>query len=120
MDHCHQQNTGIDIARLQKTRDDMDSAVPDALVTGYQGLIPAINLPDPDDRHVLAAAIRCGANAIVTFNEKDFPACELTAMASTPDIRTVHQRRRRPQPRHRRRGRQGRPRALSKATSQHR
>src|SRR6516225_2209551 len=55
----------------------MDASVPDALVTGYEGLIPALQLPDPDDRHVLAAAIRCGASAIVTFNERDFPADEL-------------------------------------------
>jgi len=38
----------------------------DCLVTGYEDLIAAINLPDPDDRHVLAAAIRAGAEAIVT------------------------------------------------------
>jgi hypothetical protein len=69
--------TGIDMARLQRTRRFMDTAVPDALVTGYEGLIPALTLPDADDRHVLAAAIRCGASAIVTFNEKDFPPDEL-------------------------------------------
>ena len=34
----------------------------DALVDGHQSLIPALELPDPDDRHVLAAAIRCGAD----------------------------------------------------------
>jgi hypothetical protein len=51
----------------------MERAVPDGLVSGYETLIPALTLPDPDDRHVLAAAIRCGASAIVTFNEKDFP-----------------------------------------------
>ncbi|MCP1778800.1 MULTISPECIES: PIN domain-containing protein [Bradyrhizobium] len=72
-------NTGIEIARLQKIKDDMDRAVPDALVTGYEGLIPALDLPDPDDRHVLAAAIRCGASAIVTFNETDFPPAALTS-----------------------------------------
>ncbi|KNY20074.1 PIN domain-containing protein [Methylobacterium sp. ARG-1] len=48
--------------------------VPDALVSGYAGLIPALTLPDPDDRHILAAAIVGRADVIVTFNEKDFPA----------------------------------------------
>lgn len=52
----------------------MDNAVPDALVTGYEQLIPVLNLPDINDRHILAAAIRCGASVIVTFNEGDFPA----------------------------------------------
>jgi hypothetical protein len=66
--------TGIEIKRLESTRNYMDAAVPDACVTGYEGLIPALTLPDPNDRHVLAAAIRAGASAIVTFNEKDFPA----------------------------------------------
>jgi predicted nucleic acid-binding protein len=67
------EKTGIEIARLETTRNCMDAAVPDACVTGYEGLIPALTLPDPDDRHVLAVAIRAGANAIVTFNDKDFP-----------------------------------------------
>ena len=49
----------------------MDNALPDACVTGYQRLIPALTLSDPDDRHVLAAAIRAKAQVIVTFNEKD-------------------------------------------------
>ena len=52
----------------------MDQAVPDALVEGYEALVLGLTLPDPDDRHVLAAAIRCGASVIVTFNQKDFPA----------------------------------------------
>lgn len=46
----------------------------EAIVTGYEPLIPALNLPDPDDRHVLAAAIQCGAQHIVTENLADFPA----------------------------------------------
>jgi transposase InsO family protein len=52
----------------------MDKAVPDCLVTGYEGLIESLELPDPDDRHVVAAAIRCGAQIIVTNNLKDFPS----------------------------------------------
>jgi hypothetical protein len=55
----------------------MDANVRDCLVTGYECLIPALVLPDPDDAHVLAAAVHGGANIIVTFNLKDFPAAIL-------------------------------------------
>jgi len=41
----------------------MCEAVRDCLVTGYESLVDNIELPDPDDRHVVAAAIRCGAQA---------------------------------------------------------
>ena len=51
----------------------MNEAVPDCLVTGYDHLIDGLDLPDADDRHVLAAAIRTNAQAVVTFNLKDFP-----------------------------------------------
>ena len=46
----------------------------EAMVTGYEPLIGTLELPDADDRHVLAAAIRCGAQYIVTDNLDDFPA----------------------------------------------
>jgi hypothetical protein len=59
---------------LQRTRELMTEAVPDCMVTGFEGLIDGLVLPDLDDRHVLAAAIRAGAQAIVTFNLDDFPA----------------------------------------------
>jgi predicted nucleic acid-binding protein len=68
---------GIPKERLEATKNFMDAAVPEACITGYEPLIPALDLPDPNDRHVLAAAIRAGASAIVTFNEKDFPAAVL-------------------------------------------
>jgi predicted nucleic acid-binding protein len=60
--------------QLQRTRALMDKAVPDCLVTGHLKLVDSLSLPDPDDRHVLAAAICGHAEVIVTFNEKDFPA----------------------------------------------
>lgn len=50
-----------------------DQAFPDALVTNYESLIEGLDLPDVDDRHVLAAAIKTNANIIVTNNLKDFP-----------------------------------------------
>lgn len=59
--------------QLERTRSLMDAAVPDALVKGYEKLIPSLVLPDPDDRHVLAAAIRGRCDVIVTYNLKDFP-----------------------------------------------
>jgi len=63
--------------RLARTRRKMDEAVPDALVTGYEPLIDSISLPDPDDRHVVAAAITGRADVIVTQNLKDFPKAPL-------------------------------------------
>ena len=46
----------------------------EALVRGYEPLIGTLDLPDADDRHVLAAAIRCSARHIVTDNLADFPS----------------------------------------------
>ena len=75
--------------QLDRTSDLMDRAIPDALVTGYEPLVAGLSLPDPDDRHVLAAAIRCHAGVIVTFNAKDFPADILESFgleAQHPDV----------------------------------
>jgi hypothetical protein len=63
----------LDPAKLHRTRELMCEAVPDCLVTGYEPLIDGLDLPDPHDRHVLAAAVRAGAQLIVTSNLKDFP-----------------------------------------------
>lgn len=51
----------------------MNRAVPDCLVKDYEPLVKGLDLPDEDDRHVLAAAIKCGASVIVTYNLRDFP-----------------------------------------------
>ena len=62
-----------DRAALERTRDLMNASARDCLVTGYERLIPSLELPDPNDRHVLAAAIVGRCDAIVTCNVKDFP-----------------------------------------------
>ncbi|CAN5724561.1 PIN domain-containing protein [soil metagenome] len=59
--------------QLRRTRQLMDEHVRDGLVTGYEDIILTLDLPDPDDRHVLAAAIRGQADVIVTYNLNDFP-----------------------------------------------
>jgi hypothetical protein len=61
-------------AKISATILTMNEAFPEAIVDHYADLIPGLDLPDPDDRHVLAAAIRGAANVIVTDNVRDFPA----------------------------------------------
>lgn len=75
--------TDLTRAQLERTRTLMDASVPDCLVTGYEGLEAELSLPDPDDRHVLAAAILCQAGSIVTYNLKDFPTAELAPRGIT-------------------------------------
>jgi len=56
----------------------MNASIRDVLVEGYEALADAVSLPDPKDRHVLAAVIRAHAQTIVTVNVKDFPSGELS------------------------------------------
>jgi hypothetical protein len=70
-----------DITRkhVERIKSLMNSNAQDALVDGYQYLIPALDgLPDPGDRHVLAAAIVGRAHVIVTYNLRHFPSNTLT------------------------------------------
>jgi predicted nucleic acid-binding protein len=79
--------------KLERTRVLMDKHAEDALVTGYEDLIEGLRLPDPNDRHVLAAAIRGRADVIVTRNVRDFPADVLGPFgieAQHPDEFVVH------------------------------
>lgn len=78
----------LDPQRLSRTRELMNGAVRDSLVTGFEPLVDALDLPDPDDRHVLAAAIKARAQVIVTNNLKDFAIAALEAWdmeAKSPD-----------------------------------
>ncbi|MGM1064438.1 PIN domain-containing protein [Saccharothrix sp. Mg75] len=79
---------GIAQQKRHRLRDLINRSVPDCLVNGYESLVSGLELPDPDDRHVLAAAIRAGAQVIVTDNLKDFPAeylCRWDIEAKSPD-----------------------------------
>ena len=75
--------------QLARTRTLMHAHVRDCLVEDYEALIDTLTLPDPDDRHVLAAAIKGHADVIVTFNLADFPARILAPYgieAQHPDV----------------------------------
>lgn len=64
----------------------MRKAFEDACVTGWEPLLAGIDLPDVDDRHVVAAAQRGRADIIVTFNLRDFP----TTILDDLDIEIQH------------------------------
>lgn len=81
------QRPELDRSRLERVAALMNSGVTDCLVTGFESLEAGLTeLPDPDDRHVLAAAIHSGAQEIVTFNLRDFPDTVLRPYG----IRAVH------------------------------
>ncbi|MBW6425883.1 PIN domain-containing protein [Rhizobium sp. XQZ8] len=78
----------LTIERLVATRDRMKAVLPEADVADYQSLVIDLQLPDPGDRHVLAAAVAGKASVIVTWNLKDFPAPNLRphgVISQSPD-----------------------------------
>ncbi|MHB8898719.1 MAG: PIN domain-containing protein [Thermoguttaceae bacterium] len=92
---CSLLKNRLDLRReqLERTRNLMNTHVRDCLVTGYQELIPALTLPDPEDRHILAAAIRSRTDVIVTFNVRHFPQDVLSTygiVAQHPDEFLMH------------------------------
>ena len=83
----------LDPDQLRATRTDMETAVRGALITGHMVLVDGLTLPDPDDRHVLAGAIRAGAQVIVTGNARHLPAeslAEFDIEAQHPDAFVDH------------------------------
>src|ERR1700722_17309727 len=89
MVHALQKNRpDISDEKVSRLRTLMTAAVRDCMVTGYEPLIPSLELPDSDDRHVLAAGIKVNAQVIVTRNLKDFPKAKLAPWgikAKSPD-----------------------------------
>lgn len=73
----------LSMKALSRTRALMNTAFPDALITDYEKLAHGVNLPDPNDRHVVAAAMKADARVIVTFNLRDFPDRALSAGAAS-------------------------------------
>jgi predicted nucleic acid-binding protein len=90
VDEClrsiQEKNPRLTDAQLGTLRAFLSDAAPDCLVNGYEPLIAGIQMKDPDDRHVVAAAIRSSAQLIVTFNTRDFPADVLAPL----DIEVKH------------------------------
>ncbi len=79
---------GIDEKEALVRANKMNRAFPDAFVENYEPLIDSLTLPDLNDRHVLAAAIKTNADLIITNNLKDFPEDYLASFglkAKTPD-----------------------------------
>ena len=78
----------LERARLSRTCELMNRAVPEALVGGYEQVMESLSLPDPDDRHVLAAAIVAGAQVIVPQTSGTSPTISYGRTASRRFIRT--------------------------------
>jgi predicted nucleic acid-binding protein len=79
----------LDASRLKRTCALMEHTLPGACVSGYETRLLDLILPDPDDLHVLAAALHGRASYLLTFNLRDFPAAVLAPLglqALHPDV----------------------------------
>lgn len=59
--------------QIPKLIEFLTNSVPDCLVRGYEGLVDSFKLNDPNDGHVAAAAVKSGAQVIVTRDGRGFP-----------------------------------------------
>ncbi len=73
----------LDPAKIERRRKQMDAAIDDCLIEGYEHRMPGLTLPDKDDVHVLAAAIHGGAQIILTYNQRHFPKKALAPFGLT-------------------------------------
>lgn len=74
----------LTVAKLERTRNLMNTNAKNSLVSHYESVIETLNLPDADDRHVLAAAIQANASVIVTANLRHFPKKTLADFGIRP------------------------------------
>ena len=84
----------LDESRLRRTAQTMADAIADSQISRHERFIDVVDLPDRNDRHVVAAAIAGHADAIVTFNLRDFPAAALEPLGieiQHPDDFVVNQ-----------------------------
>lgn len=70
--------------QAERLRRAMNTAFPEALVTGYAAFVEAMP-NDAKDRHVTATAVKVAAQVIVTFNLKDFSSLPDGLEAQSPD-----------------------------------
>src|SRR5258707_12304522 len=77
-----QENFGVTEEQAAYRESEIRKHFGEAWVEGYEDLIPSMTNPEKD-RHVLAAAVRCGAETIVTYNLRDFPRSALAAYSIT-------------------------------------
>lgn len=84
--HALVRDCGLPHGLLDQTRAPMNRSLLGAAVTGFHRLISELILPDPDDRHVPAAAMHSGTPHLLTFNLSDFPAQALP----TPAPQIIH------------------------------
>ncbi|WP_338844609.1 PIN domain-containing protein [Massilia sp. W12] len=86
--HLLKNEPDITEVKIGRTLDLMNKIKPAALISNYERYIAEVNIPDKDDRHVVAAAIASGAQKIVTWNLSDFPNKVLKVfgvIAESPD-----------------------------------
>lgn len=78
--------TDLTRSQLERTSKMMNKFFPSAMVSDFEFLIDSVQLPDQNDRHVVAAALFSNSPIIVTFNLKDFP----TNYLSQFNIQAIH------------------------------
>ncbi len=77
-------NLQVEEAKAVRLLTAMSTSFPEAVVTDYEHLIDAMR-NDPKDRHVVAAAVKAGAQVVVTENLRDFTALPDSVEAQTAD-----------------------------------